>query len=51
VYRERDHAIITEPRRGSRGSASRRTFSLGDRVRVRAERIDPLRHRVEFALA
>jgi len=51
VYRERDHAIITEPRRGSRGSASRRTFSLGDRVRIRAERIDPLRHRVEFALA
>ena len=26
------------------------TFRLGDRVRVRAERIDPFRHRVEFSL-
>jgi ribonuclease R len=51
VYRERDHAIVTEPYRGSRGNASRRTFSLGDRIRVRAERIDPFRHRVEFSLA
>jgi hypothetical protein len=25
-------------------------FRLGDRVRVRAERIDPFRHRVEFSL-
>jgi hypothetical protein len=25
-------------------------FRLGDRVRVRAERIDPVRHKVEFAL-
>jgi ribonuclease R len=50
VYRERDHAIVTEPYRGSRGNAARRTFSLGDRVRVRADRIDPLRHRVEFSL-
>jgi ribonuclease R len=50
LYRERDHAIVTEPYRGSRGAAARRIFRLGDRVRVRAERIDPLRHRVEFAL-
>jgi ribonuclease R len=50
VYRERDHAIVTEPIRGSRGAGARRTFWLGDRVRVRAERIDPFRHRVEFAL-
>jgi len=50
IYRERDHAIVAEPYRGSRGSGARRTFSLGDRVRVRAERIDPLRHRVEFSL-
>jgi ribonuclease R len=49
VYRERDHAIVAEPHRGSRGAAHR-VFRLGDRVRVRAERIDPLRHRVEFAL-
>ena len=50
VYRERDHAIVTEPHRGGRGSAARKIFKLGDRVRVRAERIDPFRHRVEFAL-
>ena len=50
LYRERDHAIVTEPYRGSRGAAARKLFRLGDRVRVRAERIDPLRHRVEFAL-
>ncbi len=51
VFRERDHTIITEPHRGTRGaSAARRIFKLGDRVQVRAERIDPLRHRVEFAL-
>jgi ribonuclease R len=50
VYRERDHTIVTEPHRGARGNASRRTFSLGDRIRVRAERIDPFRHRVEFSL-
>jgi ribonuclease R len=50
IYRERDHAIITEPHRGTRGRAERRVFRLGDRVRVRAERIDPFRHRVEFSL-
>jgi len=50
LYRERDHAIVTEPYRGTRGAVPKRIFRLGDRVRVRAERIDPLRHRVEFAL-
>jgi ribonuclease R len=50
VYRERDHAIATEPHRGSRGAGTKRVFKLGDRVRVRAERIDPFRHRVEFSL-
>ncbi|MGB0034751.1 MAG: VacB/RNase II family 3'-5' exoribonuclease [Candidatus Acidiferrales bacterium] len=49
VYRERDHAIVTEPHRGGK-SIERRTFRLGDRIRVRAERIDPFRHRVEFLL-
>jgi ribonuclease R len=41
TFRERDHVIVAEPYRGGR---------LGDRVRVRAERIDPMRHRVEFSL-
>jgi ribonuclease R len=49
-YRERDHTIVTEPHRSSRGSNQRMVFRLGDRVRVRAERIDPIRHKVEFAL-
>jgi hypothetical protein len=51
TYRERDHAIVCEPHRGPRsGSNAQRVFRLGDRVRVRAERIDPFRHRVEFSL-
>jgi ribonuclease R len=50
MYRERDHTIVTEPYRGSRGAGSKKVFRLGDMVHVRAERIDPFRHRVEFAL-
>ncbi|MFZ0979694.1 MAG: VacB/RNase II family 3'-5' exoribonuclease [Candidatus Acidiferrales bacterium] len=54
-FRERDHVIVAEPNRGSRSrgaskSAAKLAFRLGDRVHVRAERIDPFRHRVEFAL-
>ena len=49
MYRDRDHSIVTEPYRSSRGGRSQRTFRLGDRIRVRAERIDPFRHRVEFS--
>src|SRR5580692_11804560 len=55
VYRERDHSIVCESHRGSRGSRGSRgkstqtSFHLGDRIKVRAERIDPFRHRVEFA--
>jgi ribonuclease R len=61
VYRERDHAIVAlsggDGRSGARGSRRGRgakpaqlSWHLGDRVRVRAERIDPMRRRVEFAL-
>jgi ribonuclease R len=50
AYHDRDHSIVCEPYRGSRRGGARRTFRLGDRVRVRAERIDPFRHRVEFSL-
>ncbi|MGC2663679.1 MAG: RNB domain-containing ribonuclease, partial [Candidatus Acidiferrales bacterium] len=49
LYRDRDHSIVAEPHRGSRGGRSQHIFRLGDRIRVRAERIDPFRHRVEFA--
>src|SRR3984885_1699368 len=51
AYHDRDHSIVCEPYRGSRRrGGARRTFRLGDRVRVRAERIDPFRHRGEFSL-
>ncbi|HTZ75406.1 MAG TPA: VacB/RNase II family 3'-5' exoribonuclease [Candidatus Aquilonibacter sp.] len=45
VFRERDHAIVAQGRQGTQ-----QVYRLGDRVRVQAERIDPFRHRVEFAL-
>jgi ribonuclease R len=61
VYRDRDHAIVAlgapAGHRGSRRTAKSapggagRVWRLGDRIRVRAERIDPMRRRVEFALA
>jgi ribonuclease R len=41
-YRERDHAIVT--------GRDRRAWRLGDRVRVRVERIDPILRRVEFSV-
>jgi ribonuclease R len=61
VYRERDHAIVALAsqggRRGTSGARRGRgakalplEWHLGDKVRVRAERIDPMRRRVEFAL-
>jgi ribonuclease R len=53
LYHDRDHSIVTEPHRagrGARAATAKQLFRLGDRVRVRAERIDPLRHRVEFSL-
>jgi len=56
LYRERDHAIVTVASNEGRRSRSQRkqanalAWKLGDRVRVRAERIDPMRRRVEFAL-
>ena len=62
VFRERDHAIVAlsggEGRRGAPGARrgrgakpQERAWHLGDRVHVRAERIDPMRRRVEFAIA
>jgi ribonuclease R len=62
VYREKDHAIVAMPSRDHRGAGGKagqrgrgakpaeRIWQHGDRVRVRAERIDPMRRRVEFAL-
>jgi ribonuclease R len=61
AYRERDHAMVALAshggRRGAPGARHGRgaapkpmEWHHGDRVRVRAERIDPMRKRVEFAL-
>jgi ribonuclease R len=61
MFRERDHAIVALPggdgrrgvagtRRGRGAKPAQLSWHLGDRVRVRAERIDPMRRRVEFAL-
>jgi ribonuclease R len=41
-FRERDRVITT--------SGGRQAWRLGDRVRVRADRVDPMFRRVEFAL-
>ena len=43
-FREQDRAIVASHGR------DRRIWRLGDRIRVRADRIDHFRHRVEFAL-
>jgi ribonuclease R len=61
VFRERDHAIVALPggegrgapgsRRGRGAKPKELAWHHGDRVRVRAERIDPMRRRVEFAIA
>jgi ribonuclease R len=62
VYREHDHAIVATSRGASRRGApvarhgrgakpKQLEWHLGDKIRVRAERIDPMRKRVEFALA
>jgi ribonuclease R len=55
VYRERDHAMVAMEsdggRRKGRGKKPvEQVWKLGDRVRVRTERIDPMRRRVEFSL-
>jgi ribonuclease R len=51
IYRERDHTIVVagSTRRGSPSKPG--AWRLGDRIQIVAERIDPLRRRVEFALA
>jgi len=60
IYREKDHTIVAMPssdkRKGGAGRGrgakpKQLTWQHGDRIRVRAERIDPMRRRVEFALA
>ena len=66
LYREKDHSIVTtssggDNRRVGKGRGQQRSskpgtrpgqqiYQHGDRVKVRADRIDPIRRRVEFAL-
>jgi ribonuclease R len=64
IYRERDHAIVAlrrgkgsharhappRSRRSSKARDAQQIWRLGDRLRVRADRIDPVRRRVEFGL-
>ena len=49
--REGKHAGGASPRQksGRGGAPVRHIWKLGDRIRVRAERIDPIRRRVEFS--
>lgn len=51
IYRERDHAIVANSVSQRARSGRARTWHLGDIIHVVAERIDPIRCRVEFALA
>ncbi len=54
MHREREHSFVSLPGNEGRGSRRKKSaplsWKLGDRIRVRAERIDPMRHRVEFSL-
>jgi ribonuclease R len=54
MHREREHSFVSVASNEGRGRRRKNftllTWKLGDRIRVRAERIDPMRHRVEFAL-
>ncbi len=50
-YRESDHAIVSDSFRSRKNQGGRREFRLGDKVRVRAERIDSFRNRVEFSIS
>ena len=43
LYREAQHSLV--------GVRSRRTYRLGDSVRVRVEKVDILRHRIDLSLA
>lgn len=48
---EDDHYMFHENTRQIIGGRTRRTFSIGDKVRVLADRIDYAQRRIQFALA
>ncbi|MGA9353875.1 MAG: S1 RNA-binding domain-containing protein, partial [Terriglobales bacterium] len=45
-----DHYTYHENTRQIIGQRSRKTYSLGDRVRVLVDRIDPVEKKIQFAL-
>ena len=47
---EGDHYIFRENTRQIAGSRTRKTYSIGDKVRVLVDRIDPVAHKIQFAL-
>lgn len=47
---EDDQYTFRENTRQIIGNHSRKTFSIGDRVHVLADRIDPVQHKIQFAL-
>jgi len=47
---EDDHYTFRENTRQIIGARSRKTFSIGDRVRVLVDRIEPIQHKIQFAL-
>jgi ribonuclease R len=47
---EDDHYTFRENTRQIIGGRSRKMFSIGDRVRVLVDRIEPIQHKIQFAL-
>src|SRR5262249_23977835 len=47
---EDDHYTFRESTRQIIGARTRNTYSIGDKVRVQVDRIDPVAHKIQFAL-
>ena len=47
---ENDHYIFHEETRQIIGQHTRKTYSLGDRIRILVDRIDPVEKKIQFAV-
>jgi ribonuclease R len=47
---EDDHYTFRENTRQIVGARTRKTYSIGDKVKVLVDRIDPVAHKIQFAL-
>jgi ribonuclease R len=47
---EGDHYTFRENTRQIVGARSKKTYSIGDKVRVLVDRIDPVQHKIQFAM-